>query len=236
MDIEDSNFESTPPNRVRSVSFCAPGQLRKRKVVTRSRARETGKFPSVKNNRGMQWESKNERNGFVLLEVDPRVRKYGEQPCEIEYLNDEGRIASHFPDVASELQDSKELIEIKEQVDANRAMIQSRTELLTEELPRFGYQYSVWIAEDLARQPRLKNSRKILYFGRRPMCELDRMHLQQAMRGGKPLTWGEACAGAYGGYGREILCRAVLDGILKFNINEPFTSETIFFQGTLEVM
>jgi hypothetical protein len=236
MEIEDFTFESTPTNRVRSVSFCAPGQLRKRKVVTRSRARETGKFPSVKNNRGMQWESKNERNGFVLLEVDPRVRRYGEQPCEIEYLNDEGRIASHFPDVASELGDSKQLIEIKEQADANRAMIQSRTDLLTEELPRFGYQYTLWIAEDLARQPRLKNSRKILYFGRRAMSELDRMHLQQAMRGGKPLTWGQACAGAYGEYGREILCRAVLDGILQFNINEPFSSETTFFPGTQEVM
>lgn len=76
MEIEDFNFESTPMNRVRSVSFCAPGQLRKRKVVTRSGARETGKFPCVRNNRGMQWESKNERNGFVLLETSEAKGSY----------------------------------------------------------------------------------------------------------------------------------------------------------------
>jgi hypothetical protein len=41
-----------------------PGQLRARKVVSRARVRPTGKYPSWKIRRMVQWESENELNPF----------------------------------------------------------------------------------------------------------------------------------------------------------------------------
>jgi hypothetical protein len=59
--------------RVLRIAFSSPEQVRSRRVVTRSRFRLTGKYPSWKMERMLQWESINELNAFRLLDCDPRV-------------------------------------------------------------------------------------------------------------------------------------------------------------------
>lgn len=71
---------------ISNIVFPKPGQLRSRKVVSRSRARPTGKYPSWKMRRMVQWESENELNAFRLLDCDPDVTRFHEQPCEVMYV------------------------------------------------------------------------------------------------------------------------------------------------------
>ena len=59
-----------------------------RKVNKRSNARVTGKFPSRKNHKMITWESKIELNGYQLLEANPLVKAYLDQPAIIHYLFD----------------------------------------------------------------------------------------------------------------------------------------------------
>src|ERR1039457_2276067 len=89
---------SANPSGIRSILFPAPGQMRFRRVVSRSNARSAGKYPSWKMDRMMHWESNNELNAFRLLDCDPNVTSYSEQPCRIAYVMD-GVERIHFPDI-----------------------------------------------------------------------------------------------------------------------------------------
>ena len=67
--------------RILRIVFSSAEQVRSRRVVTRSRFRPTGKYPSWKMERMLQWESMNELNAFRLLDCDPRVAVFTEQPA-----------------------------------------------------------------------------------------------------------------------------------------------------------
>jgi hypothetical protein len=102
-------------------------------------------------------------------------------------------------------------------------------------LPQLNFVYEMKYAEDLLLQPRLTNATQLVRFGRRPLALIDRWQLQQEINRDSPLTWGRACTGALGPFGREVLCRAVLEGILSIDLDTPITRETCFLPGTLEV-
>ena len=86
-----------PTNEAEGIQVFFPdrGKLRSRKVVTRSRARKTGKIPSWKMGRMLQWESKNERLVFRILDGDATVTALFEQPLTVCY-EDEGVLMNTF--------------------------------------------------------------------------------------------------------------------------------------------
>jgi hypothetical protein len=101
--------------RSQELTFPEPGKLRSHKVVTRSRARSAGKY----------------LNAFRVLDSEPTVIRFSEQPCEIAYLQD-GVLRSHFPDILVEYVDRKELWEVKLESEATKPEIAARTALLME--------------------------------------------------------------------------------------------------------
>src|SRR5580692_8771394 len=119
---------------IKSIVFPESGEARARKVVSRSNARATGKYPSWKMQRSMQWESVNELHAFRLLDCDPGVIRFKEQPCRIEYVGVDG-LHRHFPDILVETRVCKELWEVKPLAQAMRPEVSLRTELLLRELP-----------------------------------------------------------------------------------------------------
>ena len=76
-------------------------QMRARRVVSRSRSRPTGKYPSWKMGRMVEWESHNELNAFRLLDADPDASAFHEQPLSIRYTLC-GEVRLHVPDVLVE--------------------------------------------------------------------------------------------------------------------------------------
>ena len=100
-----------------SIELPKEGKLRSRSVVSRSRARPTGKYPSVKMGRMIQWESANELNACRLLDVNPNVISYFEQPLVIRYTQDDIPHL-HYPDILVQWLDHQELWEIKTARDA----------------------------------------------------------------------------------------------------------------------
>lgn len=80
------------------IEFAPEDSQRIRDVVLRSNARVTGKYPSLKNGRMMQWESQLEKDAFLMFEFDYTVESYCEQPAKISYtLN--GKRHFHIPDI-----------------------------------------------------------------------------------------------------------------------------------------
>jgi hypothetical protein len=72
---------SANPSGIKSILFPIAAEKRSRKVVPRSNARSAGKYPSWKMRRMIHWESVTDLNAFRLLECDPTIRSYSEQPA-----------------------------------------------------------------------------------------------------------------------------------------------------------
>jgi hypothetical protein len=212
---------------IRSILFPAPDQMRSRKVVSRSNARSAGKYPSWKVGRMMHWESGNELNAFRLLDCDPNVASYGEQPCRIAYVLD-GVEKIHFPDILVTTPGGKQLWEVKPRSNALEPEVLARGAFLSRVLPRWGYEYRTVLAEDLARQPRLSNASLLLSQGKRAVTDCEWENVRRTLAEQGALVWSEACAGNYGRNGREILCSLVLRGALTIDMNLPISSGTEF--------
>ena len=212
---------------IRSILFPEPDQMRSRKVVSRSNARSAGKYPSWKMGRMMHWESSNELNAFRLLDCDPNVTRYSEQPCRIAYVM-EGVERIHYPDILVTTTGGKQLWEVKPRANALDPEVLARSVFLSRVLPRWGYEYRTVLAEDLARQPCLSNANLLLSLGKRAVsdCEWEDARRTMAERGA--LVWSEACSGNYGTRGRAILCGLVLRGALIIDMNVPISPATRF--------
>ena len=227
-------ISSPTRSRIKNVVFAGPTEIRSRRVVTRSRVRPTGKYPSWKMRRMLQWESVNELNAFRLLDCDPNVTGFAEQPCEIVYV-DKGETKRHFPDLLVETKGCKELWEVKQESEALRPDISMRTELISKCLPEWGYAYRVALGHDLAKQPRLRNANLLLQFGRNPVTEREQEAIRLALKRQAALLWSDACNGAYGPNGREILCSLVLRGKLVFDRDSAWSPDTQFFPGKVGI-
>jgi hypothetical protein len=159
---------------VRAIIFPEAGLVRSRNVVSRSNARSTGKYPSWKMGRMLHWESNHELNAFRLLDCDPNVTSFSEQPCKVVYVID-GVQRTHYPDILVSTKEGKQLWEVKLRSAALAPEVEERTACLSLALPRWGYRYQTVLGEDLASQPRLNNANLILSYGSRAVtdCEWD---------------------------------------------------------------
>lgn len=223
----DGAHQAVGINAVLGVVFPEPSQLRSRKVISRSNARPTGKYPSWKMGRMLQWESENELRAFRLLDCEPDVTSFNEQPCEVEYVLD-GQIRRHYPDILVEANCREELWEVKPESKASAPEVAARTSLLVHDLPKYGYTYRVLLAEDLAMQPRLKNDFFLLRFGRRTATDCEWESIRRTFNDRGSLLWSDACSGVYGPRGRETLCSLVLRGVLTFDTSLPILPSTQF--------
>ena len=226
LSIEDLPGLAADSNILRIV-FSSRERGRSRRVVTRSRFRPTGKYPSWKMQRMLQWESVNELNAFRLLDCDPKVTAFAEQPCEIVYL-DRSEIKHHYPDIYVEVDGNQELWEIKPESEASQSEFSIRTHLLSQGLPPYGFTYRVVLDQELAKQPRLENAKTLLRFGRRPASNREREYVRTALKSKGHLSWAEACQGTLGTHGREIVCRLALEGVLSFDMDSPLCATTQF--------
>jgi hypothetical protein len=213
---------------IRSIVFPEAGKLRSRKVVSRTSARPKGKYPSWKMGRMLQWESENELNAFRLLDCDPAVTRFYEQPCKVVYVLD-GQARSHYPDILVVKNGRKELWEVKLESEAAKPEVVTRTALLVQGLPFWGYIYRVVLAKDLAMQPRQGNACFLLGFGRREVTDCEQEFIRRVLTRRRSLLWSDACRGEYGPWGREILCSLVLRGVLTIDLNLPISPSTRFF-------
>jgi hypothetical protein len=213
--------------RVTGIEFPEPGLLRSRKVIRRSNARPTGKYPSWKMDRMIHWESENELRAFRLLDCEPDVTSFKEQPCEVEYVLD-GQIRRHYPDILVEANGRKELWEVKPESKALDPEVATRTSLMVHGLPKYGYTYRVVLAKNLALQPRQNNAFFLLGFGRRTATDCEWESIRRTFNDRGSLLWSDACSGAYGPRGRETLCSLVLRGVLTFDTSLPISPSARF--------
>ena len=220
----DQNSSAQVKDGIRSIEFAPNGET-SRKVVGRSNARPTGRYPSHRMKRMIQWDSPYELYAYRLLDIDFGVLEFREQPCVIHYCL-AGQNQRHFPDIFIRTRDAKMLLEVKTSGEASRPEISSRTKFLINELPAYGYQYSIVLAEDLRREPRLKNARLVLRLGRSSLTLEQREFARRLFEAAPSLRWGDLQSGHFSPLGIEQCCRLVLEGVLRLNLDDPIGPDT----------
>jgi hypothetical protein len=208
-----------------AIKFAAPGE-RARKIISRSNARATGRFPSFRMGRMIHWDSPHELNAYRLLDSNPVVLAFAEQPCVIHYRL-AGKDFRHYPDSLVKTAATNALWEVKTAADASRPEVIARTRLMTEHLPAYGYEYSIVFGEDLAREPRLRNVRFLLSSGRVSLSFEQKEYTRRLFAAVNFLRWQDVVEGRHAPFSVQQACRFVLDGVLHIKLDEKIGPETI---------
>lgn len=205
------------------IEFVPDGQ-RARKVVSRSNAKATGKYPSLKMGRMVQYESIHEKNAFMLLDACHEVLSYGEQPCRIDYVMD-GVQRKHYPDIKVQLPWGIELWEVKTESDAKISEVFERTTFMQSALPHLGFNYRLVTANILAHNPRLDNIKKLLRYGRKAIAPTSRERIRTAFIESSFICWGHF-AETNASMLRRDICRLILEGFLQVDLNKALDDDT----------
>lgn len=205
------------------IIFPTNGKIRSRKVVSRSNARNSGKYPSWKMQRMMQWESPHEGNAMRILDASPQVMAFNEQPCEIIYtLNGEKR--RHYPDLMVKEHHRCEFWEVKTERDANEPEVAERTAYLIEALPTYGYGYRMVLAEKLATQPRLDNVKRLNKLGRYAVPAIEKEKIRRLFSEAPVMDWGRFESQSHSVL--QHISRLILEGKLSIDLHQPISAAT----------
>jgi hypothetical protein len=205
-------------------------ELRSRTVVSRSRARSTTKYPSWKMARMIQCESISESHVAHLLDADPEIVAFNEQPLTICY-SIHGVPHRHYPDLQIVWRSGvKELWEVKPAAKASLPEVIERTRYLQHALPGAGFKYRMVIAEEVTSGPDLENARTLLRHGRTPASVVERERIRKLLVSVPVITWASARRGDIGDRGRCVLARLTLEGFLTFDRSVRITDDTQFMR------
>ncbi len=193
------------------LRFPPPGEKRVRKVVTRSRARQTQKYPSWKMDRMIECESGNELVASRIYDLDTDVLSFHEQAVAIHYWMD-GDERVHIPDFVVRRPKYIDIDEIKDTRDAENSDVLERARYLTPLLARLGLRYRVrFIDKDRFRRT-LGFCRSVLKYGRSEIGATEREAARRLFASNSDLTWGDVADGCLGERSRYIAARLLLEG------------------------
>lgn len=189
--------------------------------ITNGGRKVIGKFPSIKNNSMIWWESQLERDFLYLLEIDPDVISYGEQPLKIEYFAD-GKIHKYTPDVRVIRSNKKQIVEVK---DEKKAKEEEYVKLFRKVAPicrREGYEFIVVTDREIRVQPRLNNIKLIYKYAKTPVTTAHQILLYEMFANRETLAMGEIIKEfASKGMRAATVYALIFRGILSADLSRP---------------
>jgi hypothetical protein len=142
--------------------------MKTRKITNKGTKKVIGKFPSLKMGRLVWWESQIERDYIYLLEFDPAVISYEEQPLRISYyLN--GKERHYTPDFLVKRTDKSLIIEVKQEEEAQKEENQRLFHIASAICARHNYEFVIVTDKMIRVQPRLDNIKLLTRYQKTPI-------------------------------------------------------------------
>lgn len=142
--------------------------MRLRKISNKGTKKVIGKFSSLKMGQVIWWESQIERDYIYLLEFDPDVVSYEEQPLRIEYYLD-GKKHRYTPDFLVRKADKRIIVEVKREEEALKEKNQCIFRIVSYMCACNGYEFIVVTNTMIRLQPRLDNIKLLTKYQRTPI-------------------------------------------------------------------
>jgi hypothetical protein len=199
-----------------------------RKISNRGSKKNIGKFPSSKMKRTIYWESLIERDLIFLLEYDPEVTSYEEQPDPVTYML-AGKQRHLTPDFFVERGGPTQLIEVKPE-----AKMKKYAEIFREvrwECRQTGRGEFVVATEKMIRvEPKLGNIKFLFRYARTPILMKHQRLLQDFfnLKGEAPIRelaeyfGSEAVENA-----AQVVYALVYHGFLEINLMKPIVLDSL---------
>lgn len=220
-----SIFEEPCRSKLRFIS--RPGaiegihvdQLRRmREPVSRSKPCVQSKVADVLSGRSRHAESQNELKAFRILLSTGHADAWQEQPFLLEYHH-EGAKQRYTPDILIDWGEHREVVEVKEDSDAELPENQSRFALIGDLLAEHGYRFRLWKKSEICAEPRLSNAALILRYRWVAVAAAERERLRQAFFATPELELQTLCEMSNAAV--QTVFRLVLEGILHFDWWKP---------------
>lgn len=132
------------------------------------RGKNVGKFFSIKMGVKLWFESLLEESLMYLLDFDPGVKRFKEQPCRIRYLY-QGKVHRYTPDLFVERADEKQIIEVKPKKRVASEKYDLLFRIISPICEAAGYRFKVYTEEVILQQPRLNNVKALWSYARTPL-------------------------------------------------------------------
>lgn len=196
---------------------------RVREPVTRSQSGVRAKVADVLSGISRHAESQNELKGFQIIVATARADMWQEQPFTMEYRFN-GAKHRYTPDILLVWDKYREVVEIKDDLEASLPENQKRFALIQELLSEEGYSFRVWRRSEIIAEPRLRNVGIVLRYRcikvsreeqeavRRIFSHTPRSTLRRFREGGERNV--------------QSIFRLILDGSLHINWWEPLTLDS----------
>ena len=199
-------------------------QLRRvREPVSRNKSGVQGKVADVFLGRSRHAESQNELNGFRILLATARADAWQEQPFFLEY-HQEGKKHRYTPDVLVVWGAHREVVEIKEDREADLPENRTRFALIRELLAEHGYAFRVWRKSEIYAEPRMANVALVLRYRSVGVSPMEQESIRRVFSSFPELRLRTFCETK--GITVQIVLRLVLDGTVHINWWEPLTLDS----------
>ncbi len=201
------------------------GQIKRvREPVSRSKGGVQGKVADVLFGRSRHAESLNELKGFRVLLASGRADLWQEQPFVLEYY-DHATKHRYVPDILVVWGAHREVVEIKEDFEADLSENQRHFALIREFLSDYSYHFRVWKKSEICAEPRLANVGLILRYRGADVSRIERERIRQGF-----CFVSEIPLRAFSethSISVQSMLRIVLEGTLHVNWWQPLTLDSI---------
>lgn len=207
-----------------------------RKITNKGGKKIIGKFPSLKMGRLICWESQIERDYIYLLEFDPAVISYAEQPLRVSYHLD-GKERHYTPDFLVKRTDKSLIVEVKQEDEAQKEENQHLFQIISAICARNNYEF-VLVTDSMIRvQPRLDNIKLLTRYQRTPINDPHYQIICYELFSKNP----EVCLSdvtqffALRDIGKQVVFSLLYWGVLAVNLMQPIEADSIvYFPGIEE--
>lgn len=196
---------------------------RVREPVSRSKSGVQGKVADVVHGRSRHAESQNELRAFQILMATAHADSWQEQPLILEYHH-EGAKHRYTPDLLVSWGRRREVVEIKDDLEAELPENQGRFALIGELLAEHGYSFRVWKRSEICAEPRLTNSNLILRYRCIAVPAAERERIRRAFSSTNELPLHQLCE--ISEVPVQSALRFVLDGAIHIDWWEPLRLES----------
>lgn len=201
------------------------------RMPPRGSRKNLGKFCSVKSNRVLWYESLLEMNLMYLLDFDPDVKCFKEQPCRIHYVL-EGKWRSYTPDLLALRSELKQIIEVKPATKVATAANQRLFQAVSPICSCAGFSFIVATDEMIMQQPRLDNVKTLWRYSRTSLHPQHQLYCEEFLRH-RPSSSAVLAEVleffASRGASPQIVYALLFWGVLDFDLMRPLDQSSLVF-------
>jgi hypothetical protein len=185
----------------------------------------------------MLWfESLLEESLMYLLDFDPDVKRFKEQPFPIWYICD-GRKRRYTPDLFVERATERQIIEVKPKRKVETEKYNLLFRIISPICEKEGFRFKVFTEESILWQPRLNSIKALWSYARTPLCAQHQIYCQELLQKRSVVSLAEAFEFFKAkGVPKQVVYALLFWGALDFNLAEPLNPNSrIYLPSSTEI-